>query len=641
MTSAGDGGGCISNTSPWRVPTAAQASLASGGAIVVTFEGGEVIALESSFSEPGPTDYSLNTEVDVGWTSLVVNRSGTARGVLGHVLATRPEWTLRRTVVWPHNSHALLVDDTLTALGGEVVGTWVTHSAVFLPSAGRPAAAILPGLSNGYQCDASYYETPGDLYTNNGRPDVFANSSKGVAVGVTALDDVFRAHAMAQNRFGTFGSIPRPSLWDMPPQPCPLSTPPSVALADPHLALAPGQPYTMEWAAFPSDNGCADYWCYVNRLREFLGNQGTITLAGTGFLPFVSTNTSCAGTACTNTTYRGEPEEFAEYGYTGPGWETWSAGEMRAFFDHQGIDYVVADNGGWGGECHCGATDCLNDVDGAQFVNSMPKMMQNYIGELVHQVHVGGRKAMMYIATTLLSSAPTDRTIYSDSAVTAKDGQQVSYVECETPHGKPLNPLVEGSTIGDLPVFVGNLSNAYGQMLLSYVRKVFAMGFDGLYHDEFGGAAVFYTYHQWDSHSALLDPKTKRILALVGSLQLLGAEIELAILEQVASHNAEMLVNGAPTTREWMRRARGRVTHFVENGAAFHGHFPQLFTPIQLNRYGGNQRDPDPKYDPNCTAASCDTRKITDVLTNVLMHLDHGLLSFGYDGLFEKDPRQT
>lgn len=177
MTSAGDGGGCISNTSPWRVPTAAQASLASGGAIVVTFEGGEVIALESSFSEPGPTDYSLNTEVDVGWTSLVVNRSGTARGVLGHVLATRPEWTLRRTVVWPHNSHALLVNDTLTALGGEVVGTWVTHSAVFLPSAGRPAAAILPGLSNGYQCDASYYETPGDLYTNNGRPDVFANSS--------------------------------------------------------------------------------------------------------------------------------------------------------------------------------------------------------------------------------------------------------------------------------------------------------------------------------------------------------------------------------------------------------------------------------------------------------------------------------
>lgn len=88
-------------------------------------------------------------------------------------------------------------------------------------------------------------------------------------------------------------------------------------------------------------------------------------------------------------------------------------------------------------------------------------------------------------------------------------------------------------------------------------------------------------------------------------------------------------------------RARGRVTHFVENGAAFHGHQPQLFTPMQLNRYGGNKRDPDPKYDPNCTASNCDTRKITDVMTNVLMHLDYGLLSFGYDGLFEKDQRPT
>jgi hypothetical protein len=46
-----------------------------------------------------------------------------------------------------------------------------------------------------------------------------------------------------------------------------------------------------------------------------------------------------------------------------------------------------------------------------------------------------------------------------------------------------------------------------------------------------------------------------------------------------------------------MDRARGHALHFVENGAAFHGHFPQLYTPVQLNRYGGNTRDPDPLYD--------------------------------------------
>ena len=52
---------------------------------------------------------------------------------------------------------------------------------------------------------------------------------------------------------------------------------------------------------------------------------------------------------------------------------------------------------------------------------------------------------MMYIAT-LLSTGATDRTIYKDSAVTGPDGQQVSYVECATPHGKSLNPYVLQST---------------------------------------------------------------------------------------------------------------------------------------------------------------------------------------------------
>ena len=31
--------------------------------------------------------------------------------------------------------------------------------------------------------------------TNSGRPDVFANRTTGFAIGLTALDDVFRVHA--------------------------------------------------------------------------------------------------------------------------------------------------------------------------------------------------------------------------------------------------------------------------------------------------------------------------------------------------------------------------------------------------------------------------------------------------------------
>ena len=90
---------------------------------------------------------------------------------------------------------------------------------------------------------------------------------------------------------------------------------------------------------------------------------------------------------------------------------------------------------------------------------------------------------------------------------------QVSYVECVTPHGKSIDPGVHGSKLGDLPIFFGNLTNEYGKALLacactpgsfyvepcnyvmsasrfSDVDKAFAMGFDGLYHDEFGGTTV-------------------------------------------------------------------------------------------------------------------------------------------------------
>jgi hypothetical protein len=57
---------------------------------------------------------------------------------------------------------------------------------------------------------------------------------------------------------------------------------------------------------------------------------------------------------------------------------------------------------------------------------------------------------------------------------------QIWYVECQTPHGKSIDPGQAGSELGDLPLFFGNLTNAYGRMLLAYVDKAFAMGFDGL-----------------------------------------------------------------------------------------------------------------------------------------------------------------
>lgn len=346
----------VAMPSSWRVPPNATASVSDGGAVLLSFGARATpsIVLVSSFSEPGPTWHNLSWQPASDWTHLSVNRSAAAAvatgppplsppglRLLAHVHAARPGWELRRSV-WisspPQHGgiSGVFFNDTVTVIGDAVRGFWVSHAAELVDV--EPAAAILPGLSNAYQCAATYDHVPGDLSTNLGRPDVFVNSSVGIGVGLTALDDVYRAHAMAQNFIGTFGSSPRPSTWDEPPQPCPRSDPPSVSLADPHLALAPGVPYTMRWAALPSDAECSDYWCYINRLRQLFGNQGTITIPGTGILPFMPTNTTCIptpGRPCTNMTYRGEPTMLSRWGYDDPFWEGFSPQEMAELLDHQ------------------------------------------------------------------------------------------------------------------------------------------------------------------------------------------------------------------------------------------------------------------------------------------------------------------
>ena len=100
-------------------------------------------------------------------------------------------------------------------------------------------------------------ENPGDtcaspcldpfvMYTNNGRPDVFANRS-GFGIGLTALDDVFRVHAQTHQTAMATG--PRMQYMGMD---CPVSDPPAISLAEPSFGMAStGDEYTLEWAIYP------------------------------------------------------------------------------------------------------------------------------------------------------------------------------------------------------------------------------------------------------------------------------------------------------------------------------------------------------------------------------------------------------
>lgn len=72
-----------------------------------------------------------------------------------------------------------------------------------------------------------------------------------------------------------------------------------------------------------------------------------------------------------------------------------------------------------------------------------------------------------------------DATTYADSRVLDSSLQQVHYSTC--------------ATGADLPLFLPTDSNGYGNVMRTYVEKVFSLGASGVFHDEFGPSLVAYT----------------------------------------------------------------------------------------------------------------------------------------------------
>ena len=96
-------------------------------------------------------------------------------------------------------------------------------------------------------------------------------------------------------------------------------------------------------------------------------------------------------------------------------------------------------------------------------------------------------------------------------------------------------------------------------------------------------------------------------------------------------------------TRTWVQAVRrmGALAPINENenSVAWRAHHSQLYTPIQLNRYGGNLYDEDPLYNHTDCCGDSRERRLHFMSTNpclsVMEHLDFGVLSMGYGGLWK------
>jgi hypothetical protein len=268
-------------------------------------------------------------------------------------------------------------------------------------------------------------------------------------------------------------------------------------------------------------------------------------------------------------------------------WTDWPTANIRDYMTRQGVNVMPIANGiEWGSDLPCGGH---MEMNGAMFVNeenppttgcghcfanklaAIKKVVET--AKRVKQVN-GRPVTTSYYMDTSISTGANDWVTYADSRVLDRHGNQVLYRPCSAADAKYAN--MTAARQGEMPMFFGNLTNSYGDVIRRYVDKVFSLGIDGVYHDEYGYSLVSFTYGSWDNHTAFLNPDLS-VRALVGSLGLLSMENELAIQRIISANLGFFTANGPPPQRTIMDGQFG--VHFQEDSEHTRVKHVQTYTP--------------------------------------------------------------
>jgi hypothetical protein len=625
-------------------------SVDPGGGAAITV-GASTFHVASSFSEPGPrwNNLTVGAPPAAGGTTpwpVTVDRSGERTGTWV-VQALAPSFTVRRVLQLhpapPALPRRILVNDTIISTASDVIGVHVRHHAQLV--SGTVDDVQVPGRFEPGMCGT---EQNAGIFGGNvvdydshatafGVPHIWMNTTDGAALGMSPLDDVFRVHAASHN-FAKESLNPRVAMS------CPVTSPPSIRLSDPYLGLAPNTTHTLEWAIYPQSRNCSNFFCFINALRHDFKTD-TIAIGDA-----IGTCGPLGGTPSWGIDHGVHIGNMLIYNGTGyadprcntnggpaswifcPTWTNWSAETLTAYAEHQGIN-VFPSGPNW-------RTRTRTAVYGSEFVyGDLPDLT-----EWLPQLFGAATRANDMPSQTrpirtsfyfhaYLSTGINDSTTYSDSRVLDKESLQVVYVPNMTKRTTPPLP-------SQCPMFYGTPDNSYGKVLTDYVDKVFRLGFDTLYHDEYGVSKAAFTYDKWDNHSVFFHPNMT-VRAQVGSLVLLTMPIELKIQDIVRSHGGFFVANGPPVTRTIIERGFGH--HYAEDPIEQCVQHVQLYTPIMMTRAQGQGRyESDPKYFRNSTEWGGATGMYDPILGvaamcwNILNHLDAGVLADPYEGMFPK-----
>ena len=398
------------------------------------------------------------------------------------------------------------------------------------------------------------------------QPSTHVQTATG-GVGMLPLDDTFEVHSLATQR--AIEHIP--GSWPGKPKsaggkdfgPCDITSPPSISLSDQYLAIAAGQSYTQEWAIYPSvDVATSTYWSFINTVRADIG-ASSVSVEGAGYL----------------TMYRGTSKEtfLGDAGYR-PTWEEMSTTELRELFDDQAMQRVHNSIPSTDRHELCRPGQHLY-CQGSCFVHELNAENTANMQLLVNKTRAADpTKSLFMYSHSMISAEVNAFAKHRDSHITNSRGEQVVYARCAAGQ--------------DYPLFVATGQNSYEAEMMAYYAKALLLGFTGIFHDEFCGSVTSYTYSGWDGVSAVLDPKTKRMLHKLGHVCLLTQQNEMSMASLIRDHGGHMTLNGAPITRTWRRFAqqgeatRSALLHVVEDSIESRMMFLHLHTPIVLMRWG-------------------------------------------------------
>jgi hypothetical protein len=332
-------------------------------------------------------------------------------------------------------------------------------------------------------------------------PTVFGKWDN-IALGLVPEDDIFRVHHRAFANGDVFG------------------------LTDRQLGIGPGQSHTLEWSVYPIAGEDADYYDFINAVRQHMGSNYTLPQP---------------------ITFNSQPDYAAI-----------NADDAERWTQQRGILWQISNQTTHADGSLAEGTDLPNATEWCDGVRQWRQRLQSRVPEA---------KVFVYLHAEICTE-PGAAEKYADSKHLKADGSHLT-----TPYHYPIY------------MYISTLDNRYGKAMQDVVKFILHdIDADGIYLDEFLplGEATYAYDTTWDGCTAIINPNTHELTGTRSSAILLQMPWRAWMIDYAREHGKVIIGNTPPMTRSLAQR---KVPRFTETNSASFMIYTHLASPWGLGNH--------------------------------------------------------